>query len=128
MEEEEKNKDNKPTVAGILKKRLDQGWYLGVDAAVCYEKRIFGDRCQQFVNDYYSMSQAKKQELGYTYDTRMVLGLPPTPISSVSFDTFEATVEHKESPYYYYLHDRKGQIHYARDGAGHTENKRKYLR
>ena len=105
LEEEEKNSANKPVVAGILKKRLDENWFLGVDAAVCYELRVAGDECQDFVNNYYSGSQAYRDQLSYRYDTRRNLGLPPTPISSVSADTFEAVVDSESSPYYYYLHD-----------------------
>ena len=54
-------------------------------------------------------------------------GLPPTPISSVSSDTFLATESPQSSPYYYYLHDDMGAIHYAQDLAGHNSNRTKYL-
>jgi len=38
-----------------------------------------------------------------------------------------ATMNPKESPYWFYLHDSNGKIRYAETIEGHGENKRKYL-
>lgn len=40
VEEEEKVTTNKPMVAGILKKRLDEGWHMGADVTVCYQDLV----------------------------------------------------------------------------------------
>ena len=54
-------------------------------------------------------------------------GYPPTPISNVPVDAWENTLAKKESPYYYYLHDSNGAIHYGRTLEEHNANKRRYL-
>jgi cell division protein YceG involved in septum cleavage len=33
----------------------------------------------------------------------------------------------KDSPYYYYLHDSNGEIHYGKTLEEHNANKRRYL-
>lgn len=127
VEKEEKNSANKPIVAGVLKKRYLENWFIGADATLCYQEKLVQSECQDFVNSYYSSSLSTRQSLGYEYDTRLYLGLPPTPISSVSADTFFATYDSEASPYYYYLHDSTGQIHYGIDEGEHNANKRQYL-
>jgi cell division protein YceG involved in septum cleavage len=39
------------------------------------------------------------------YNTRTMTGLPKTPISNPSFETIDATLNYKESEYWFYLHD-----------------------
>jgi UPF0755 protein len=41
--------------------------------------------------------------------------------------TWNASLNPEESPYYYYLHDSDGQIHYGRTNEEHIANKQKYL-
>jgi len=62
-----------------------------------------------------------------SYNTRKNVGLPPTPISSVSLASLKAVVNPADSDYYYYLHDSKGQIHYAKTLDEHNANIQKYL-
>jgi UPF0755 protein len=61
------------------------------------------------------------------YNTRNMLGLPPTPITNPSVETFRSVVQSTESPYYYYLHDNNGDIHYGRTLDEHNNNRVKYL-
>lgn len=56
-----------------------------------------------------------------------MLGYPPTPISSISENTWNAVMNKEPSVYYYYLHDNDGVIHYARTNTEHVQNKQKYL-
>jgi UPF0755 protein len=37
-----------------------------------------------------------------------------------------AALRPEASPYWYYLHDAEQNIHFAKDGAGHEENRRVY--
>lgn len=127
IEEEEKNETNKPMVADVYKKRLRDGWQLGADATLCYEGLVDGDDCQTFVNNYYSSSTEYRKSKGYRYDTRLTVGLPPTPISSVSISSFDAVVNSKKNPYYYYLHDNKGNIHFGETASDHNANKQNHL-
>jgi UPF0755 protein len=45
LEKEEKSTINKPIVAGILKKRYDEKWFIGADATVCYAYRLTMTDC-----------------------------------------------------------------------------------
>lgn len=108
-------------VAWILKKRLDENWFLWADATVCYQYKIKSKDCTpKFVNEQiYNKDQ---------YNTRKILWLPKTPISNPSIISIKAVLFPKESPYYYYLHDNDWKIHYARTNQEHIENKNKYVK
>lgn len=121
VEREERNSPNKRIVAGVLAKRLKEGIALGADATVCYPFWLTQKECTpNFIGEYvYEKSD---------YNTRKMSWLPPTPISNVSADTFDATAHPQSSNYYYYLHDNDWVIHFAEDLAGHNANRVKYLR
>lgn len=55
-------------------------------------------------------------------------GLPPGPISNPGLDAVDAALHPAASPYWYYLSDKAGNIHYARTFEEHKLNKEKYLR
>lgn len=121
VEKEEKNPDEKSTVSGILKKRLNENWMIGADITVCYAHRLTAEECKLSVTKYlYDKND---------YNTRQKVGLPAGPIGNPSAQTIKATLNHKETPYYYYLHDvSTGQIYYGRNEAEHNRNKQLYIR
>lgn len=55
-------------------------------------------------------------------------GLPENPIGNPGLKAIRAAIYPKESPYLYYLHDKEGDIHYARSFAEHRQNVVKYLK
>jgi len=59
-----------------------------------------------------------------TYKTK---GLPKNPIGNPGLRAIMAAIYPQKSPYLYYLHDKNGNIHYARTFAEHVQNKFKYL-
>ncbi len=121
VEKEERNPAEKSTVAGILKKRLNEGWQIGADITVCYPFRLTSEECKLSVTRYLY----EKND----YNTRQKTGLPAGPIWNPSLQTFTATLNHKVTPYYYYLHDTQtGKIYYGVTNADHTQNKQLYLR
>jgi UPF0755 protein len=121
VEKEERNASEKSTVAGILKKRLDEWWMIGADITVCYPYRLTAEECKLSVTKYlYEVND---------YNTRQKTGLPAGPIWNPSFESIDATLNSKDSEYYYYLHDTQtGQIYYGKDNAEHERNKQLYLR
>jgi len=121
VEKEERNPAERPVVAGILKKRLDEGWMIGADITVCYPFRLTAEECKLSVTKYlYEVND---------YNTRQKIGLPAGPIWNPSVESIAAVVNPKVSEYYYYLHDTvTWEIYYAVDNAGHERNKRLYLR
>lgn len=115
MVEEEANQDvDRPIVAGIIWKRLDENWLLGIDATLLY--------------------QAQDREITYQdlqedspYNTRKNMGLPPGPITNPGLKSLEAAFNPQATEYYYYLTSQAGEMKYARDEAEHNSNKRKFL-
>lgn len=119
VEKEEKNTTYKKTVAGILKKRFQENWFIWADITVCYPYRLTSEECKFVISKYIR----DKNE----YNTRTKIGLPKTPIGNPSYETIESTLNHKETSYYYYLHNTKGQIYYAETNAQHEYNKANFL-
>ena len=60
-----------------------------------------------------------------TYKTR---GLPKIPIDNPGLAAITSAIHPPSSPYLYYLHDKDGNIHYARTFAEHRQNVLKYLK
>lgn len=56
------------------------------------------------------------------------LGLPEKPIANPGLNALRAALRPEESAYFYYLHDKDGEIHYAKTLIEHNANKRKYLK
>lgn len=121
VEKEERSDTEKPTVAGILKKRLDEGWMIGADITVCYPFRLTAEECKLSVTKYlYEVND---------YNTRQKVGLPAGPIWNPAEVTIQATLFPNETEYYYYLHDTvTGKIYYWVTNADHERNKQLYLR
>lgn len=114
LEKEVRTPEDLVVVSGIIWKRLDKGWYLGIDATLLYVQ-----------NDQVITEEDLAMES--PYNTRLTIGLPPTPIGNPGLATLEAALNPEESEYYYYLTDEEGNVHYAKDGAEHETNKEKYL-
>lgn len=120
VEREERKTSEQSQVAGILAKRVKEWIPMWADATVCtgYGKSQ-KDCTPRFIGEVIYEKNP--------FNTRNKQGYPPTPISNVPLDTWENTREKKESPYYYYLHDSEGNIHYGKTLDDHVNNKRKYL-
>jgi len=117
VEEETRTDAERPIVAGILWKRYDGNIGLGVDATVRY-----------IVDKPTNAITVSDLETESPYNTRKFRGLPPGPIANPGLKSILAALDPQESPYWYYLHDTKGIIHYAVTNEEHNENRRKYLR
>jgi UPF0755 protein len=117
IEKEEPTPAQRPTIAGILWKRLDAGWNLGVDATSRYTLEDWNDR-KPFLRQLRDPSDV--------YNTRLRPGLPPTGIGNPGITALEAALNPVESDWWYYLHDEQKVLHPARDEAEHEANRRKY--
>lgn len=60
-------------------------------------------------------------------ETYKVRGLPAAPICNPGLSSILASQNPQDSPYWFYLHDSKGNIHYARTIQEHNVNISKYL-
>lgn len=117
VEREEPTPANRPTVAGILWKRIDSSWNLGVDATSRYTLADWNDR-QAFLK--------KLRDPKDPYNTRLRPGLPPTAIGNPGIEALQAAAQPVASDYWYYLHDSNKTLHPARTEAEHEANRARY--
>ena len=61
------------------------------------------------------------------YNTYKYKGLTPGPISNPGLESIQAALYPTPNPYYYFLTDKDGGVHYAKDLEGHKQNRVKYL-
>jgi len=114
---EEPTPKQRAMVAGILWKRLDHNWNLGVDATSRYTLPKWNDR-QAFLK--------KLRDPDEPYNTRKRAGLPPTPIGNPDLSSLEAALRPTESDFWYYLHDHDRVIRPSRSVQEHEAKRRKY--
>lgn len=102
-------------VSGILWKRLESNWHIGADATILYITK------KNTIN-------SADLELDNPYNTRLHVGMPPGPISNPDISHIRASMNPKDSEYWYYLTTLDtGEVIYARNNDEHNVNKAKYL-
>lgn len=117
LEEEARTEETRRTVAGILWKRLDKGMPLQVDGVFHY---IFGGRPYDLTDGDLLVDSP--------YNTYKYAGFPPTPISNPGLAAIRAAITPISTPYWYYLSDKEGNMHYAVTYEEHARNRERYLR
>lgn len=122
LQREGKTLEEMKIIAGILESRLDDGFPLQLCATAQYAT---GRNPQ--TGKWWDPPTLADTQYDSPYNTYVYAGLPPGPISSVSWNAIQAALEPEESDYYYYLHDDQGQIHYAKTLEEHDRNKDLYL-
>ncbi|MBI2029335.1 endolytic transglycosylase MltG [Candidatus Gottesmanbacteria bacterium] len=123
LEREVKNASDRPIVAGIYLKRLNNNWPLQADATVQY---IVGFDAGG--NIWWKKHlTASDLEIDSPYNTYIVTGLPPGPIANPGLATIKAVANPKDSDYWYYISDDAGTLHYAKTIEEHNQNIVKYL-
>ncbi len=127
VEREAGEDSERPTVAGIMIKRIANRWPLQVDAAVQYA--LATSRCRIRICDWWPKSLTPADlKIVSPYNTYTNLGLPPSPIGNPGRASLEAAAKPRESKYWFYLHDLEGKIHYAETIKEHNENVCAYLK
>lgn len=124
IEREARYKEDFPIVAGILIKRLRGQMPLEADATVQYAMGF------DAVENTWWKKNISEQDLNLDspYNTRKNLGLPPTPISNPGALALVSVMFYKETPYWFYLSDKNGIMHYSKTLEEHNVNINKYLR
>lgn len=126
LEREAANDTEMPKVAGVIQKRLDSGWPLQIDATIQY---LLGtEKCKKLDCDWWpkdiTANDLRKSSL---YNTYLSKGLPPTPISNPGRAALAAAAKPEITSAWFYLHDDKGQIHFADTIEQHNQNICTYL-
>lgn len=123
VEREARQPETMRMVAGILWKRLDAGWPLQVDATLQYAKGY--DKKNK---TWWSVPFGMDKSIKSVYNTYANLGLPPAPICNPGLNALKAVVNPIDSPYWYYITDDNGVMHYAETLSEHNANVKKWLK
>ena len=125
IEREVKYDEDRSKVASIILKRLKNDWPLQVDATVQY---ALGYQPQE--RSWWKKYLTQKDlEVDSPYNTYKNKGLPPGPICNPGLASIKAVIDASENtPYWFYLSDKTGTIHYSKTLEEHNKNIRKYLR
>ena len=117
VEREGFSDQDRPTIAGIFIKRLEEGWLLQACATVLYPLKDWK----------HEITDADKKS-DSPYNTYKKPGLPPTPICNPGLESINAVRNYKKTDYYYYIHDNNAIVHYAKTLEEHNANINQYLR
>lgn len=117
LEREESVPAQRALVAGILWKRIDKGFPLGVDATSRYELAEWNDR-KEFLK--------RLRDPEDPWNSRTRPGLPPGPIGAPTVDSLLAALHPETNEYWYYLHDAQKKIHPSRNAQEHEALRAKY--
>ncbi|NMC51740.1 endolytic transglycosylase MltG [Candidatus Kuenenbacteria bacterium] len=116
IEREVATENDRPIVAGIFWKRLESGMPLQADSTVNY---ITGKNTPAV--------SGVDLKIDSPYNTYLYPSLPPGPICNPGLSAIKAAIYPEESEYWFFLTDKNGNVHYAKDFEEHKANKAKYL-
>jgi UPF0755 protein len=116
IEKEARTLETRRIIAGILWKRISIDMPLQVDVSFNY---INGKNTYQLTTQDLAIDSP--------YNSYKYKGLPPTPISNPGISSLTAALTPIKTPYLYFLSDRRGVMHYARDFDEHKQNRLLYL-
>lgn len=123
VEREAKFNEDRPLVASVILNRLNIGMKLDVDATV------------QYALGYQTKEKTwwKKEltlddlDIDSPFNTYKNAGLPPKPIANPGLDAIVAVVNASKTDYIYYISDKTGKLHFAKDIEEHNRNISRYL-
>jgi UPF0755 protein len=116
IESETRLDEERPMVARVIYNRLREGWTLGIDATVLY---LLGDR--------HAVLTESALATDSPYNTRVVAGLPPTPIGAPGLASLQAALEPADGNWFYYvLGDCEGHHNFSETNAEFLQDKAHY--
>lgn len=94
------------------------------------EKEAKGDNDRGFISDvlWKRINTGMPLQVDSVPETYKSKGLPKNPICNPGLEAIKAAIYPEHSPYLYYLHDKDGNVHYAKTFTEHKANKLKYLK
>lgn len=106
----------RPKIASVIYNRLEDGIPLGIDATIIY---ALGERGRDLTDEDLAIDSP--------YNTREVVGLPPTPIGSPGEASLEAALHPAETDLFYYvLADCEGNHAFSETYEEFLENVERY--
>jgi peptidoglycan lytic transglycosylase G len=115
IEKEAKLDQERPVIAGVIYNRLKAGMPLGIDATLLYDDPTPDGQLS-----------TSDLETDGPYNTRIRVGLPPTPIASPGLKSLDAALNPANTDYFYYvLCGSDGHHEFAKTLAEHEANRAK---
>lgn len=111
----------KSTISSVIANRLRQGMALDIDATLQYAKGKVGDK-------WWTVPTAADKSINSLYNTYKYPGLPPGPIGNPGIEAIKAAANPASTSYFFYIHDSKGNVYFARTLEEHNANVNRYLR
>ena len=111
IEEEVREPRERELAAAVIYNRLNAGMTLGIDSTVRYGLGIPATE---------SLRRSQLQS-DNPYNTRKLLGLPPTPISNPGLESMRAAAQPADKPFLFYARRKDCQTHFF------TESEAKFL-
>ena len=118
VEREVRGKEDKEKVADLFLRRLKKGWALQADSTVHYISGRNGD----------VFTKKTERDVDSLWNTYKYPGLPPGPIAIPSMESIKAVVYPQTNPYWYFLTDFNGKVHYGKTLDEHNSNVFQHLR
>ena len=124
VEREARQSDTRQKVASIILKRYLDEMPLQIDATVQYALGYQLAEKSWWKKDL----TIEDLKINSPYNTYLNRGLPPGPICNPSLSSIEAVIKaDPTTPYWYYITDKNGVMHYAKTIEEHNANVQKYL-
>ncbi len=117
IEDEVRGEEDRRRVSDIFWRRLAAGIPLQADSTVNY---VTGKSA--------AAVSLEDTEADSRYNTYKYAGLPVGPICNPGLSAIRAALEPDPNPYWFFLTDENGVVHYARNLQEHAANKAKYLK
>lgn len=112
IQEEASDPTDQPQIAQVFFTRIEKGMKLESDVTFHYAAKKLG--------------VTPRVDLQSPYNTRLVGGLPPTPISNMNYSAIQAVANPSPGDYVYFIAGDNGVIYYGRTFEEHQENIQKH--
>lgn len=121
---EKKISSLRPSIISSGKKEKDI-----IIMASLVEGEAQGDADREFISGilWKRLSLGMPLQVDIAPETYKTKDLPKSPIGNPGLEAIRAALYPQKSAYLYYLHDKEGNIHYAKNFSEHKINKLKYL-
>lgn len=119
IQRESGTSEDKKLISGIIWNRLNIDMALQIDATIQY---IMGSS-----TNWWPKVSVDDLKIDSSYNTYLIVGLPPGAIASPSLESLEAAVDPVETNCLFYLHDKQMKIHCSQTYEEHLANIQKYL-
>ena len=125
IEKEARIDTDKYLIGKILYKRLKSDWRMDLDATVQY---AVGYSTEE--RTWWKKGLTNEDlQINSLYNTYKVKGLPPGPICNPGIVSIKAALAaNEDTPYWYYISDKNGKMHYSKTLEEQEKNIERYLR